>query len=516
MNTPQHIIKILLLFFFWNSYVSAQDPDESVYISNPDTDTLFYCGSPVAVAPGIIIENFDVVDPTDGIKISIDNYVPGEDALFYTGTAFDWEWDANLGNLEITGQGSAAELQEAIRNVFYENTSGNPVTEFRSISISLLDADYLPETGHFYRFIPQVDIAWDEARDAAAELTYYGLQGYLATITSEAENDFIWTKIDGLGWIGATDKDNEGTWEWATGPEAGTVFWQGNASGAPVGDNYSNWSEGEPNDNYGEDYAHINQDSNKEDKTWNDLRIGGDGIPGSAYRSQGYVVEFGGMPDDPELKLSASAVIGVNQVPEFLIQDFDTLVCGKQVQQLNIQVDQGIFTVLRPLDDNSIVRDSTSLSPTVEVTENGRYRFELEVYSVEQCSGADTITISFQNQPVAGLNLAEAACVDYNLPLSFRGEVEDDAFFEWYSNDTVYTSGVNLDSLIIPVGEGVSNRTVGLKVIENGCADSVQIPVTVKPRVQIKADPPEGCTPLDVQFNYSATEAIEETSWDIG
>src|SRR4051812_25667561 len=33
--------------------------------------------------------------------------------------------------------------------------------------------------------------SWTEARQAADSMTYQGLQGYLATVTSQAENDFL-------------------------------------------------------------------------------------------------------------------------------------------------------------------------------------------------------------------------------------------------------------------------------------------------------------------------------------
>jgi hypothetical protein len=131
----------------------------------------------------------------------------------------------------LTGLGTDEELQDAVRHVFYENTSSSPSELTRSLSISLIDADYLPYTGHFYRYIPLIDVTWKVARDSAANMEYFKLRGYLATITSSIENDFIWSKIDGVGWIGASDEDIEGTWKWVTGPENGEIFWRGNQTG---------------------------------------------------------------------------------------------------------------------------------------------------------------------------------------------------------------------------------------------------------------------------------------------
>jgi PKD repeat protein len=515
MNNPTQTLRILFLLLLPCSLIWAQDPDQPIRIDNLTTDTLFYCGDPVAVAPGIVIENFVVSKPSDGIKISIVNYLEGEDRLFYTGGQFQSNWDANAGNLELTGLGTADELEEAVRQVFYENTSGNPSTELRSISISLLDADFLPESGHFYQYIQQVDITWHEARAAAAALRYYGLVGYLATITSEAENDFIWSKIDGLGWIGASDEDVEGEWKWVTGPEAGTLFWQGDASGMPVNNRYSSWSEGEPNNNYEEDYAHINQDPNKSDKTWNDLAPGGDGIPGSAYQSRGYVVEFGGMPNDPEIQLSASAVIGINELPQEPIINFDAMVCGDDVQELEVITDPDVFSILIPLE-NAQVSSETSGNPVVEVEDYGMYRFVLQTYKQIRCSRYDTIEISFNPIPVARLNIDDAVCVEPNLQLAYVGDVRNEAVYSWYSNDTIFDSGLGLVSVEIPVGSGILNQSVGLHINDNGCVDSIRVPVTVKPVIDFSADVTEGCSPLKVQFNYSANEIIDQYLWNFG
>lgn len=110
--------------------------------------------------------------------------------------------------------------------------------------------------GHSYEFI-QLDeaISWTDARAAALSMTFNGESGYLVNITSAAEQEFVvnltpgvWIPSDPLqndGWIGATDKDVEGDWTWADGPEAGMVFWRGDASGSLVAPFvYENWGSG--------------------------------------------------------------------------------------------------------------------------------------------------------------------------------------------------------------------------------------------------------------------------------
>ncbi|MDB2425647.1 prepilin-type N-terminal cleavage/methylation domain-containing protein [Litoricolaceae bacterium] len=90
------------------------------------------------------------------------------------------------------------------------------------------------EAPHFYKFIPNENdsdpIDWTQSETAAEGSTYCGLQGYLATITSREENDFIFSRFiqdDGsplAGWIGGSDADNEGEWKWRGGPEDGVIF----------------------------------------------------------------------------------------------------------------------------------------------------------------------------------------------------------------------------------------------------------------------------------------------------
>lgn len=144
--------------------------------------------------------------------------------------------------------------------------------------------------GHWYEFIDG-RFDWFSARDAAAAMTHMGMPGYLATITSAAEQAFL----DGLdpgtpngAWLGGSDADVEGVWRWVTGPEAGQLF------------TYTEWSPGEPNNSGNEDYLHGWFNPN-----WND-------VPASYIT--GYVVEFSDtarVPLPAALPLMAGALGGL-------------------------------------------------------------------------------------------------------------------------------------------------------------------------------------------------------------
>ena len=107
-----------------------------------------------------------------------------------------------------------------------------------------------PQNGHHYKIF-QNPMSWHEA-----EVFCQNQGGYLATLTSQSENDFVYNNLiasaSSYVWLGGTDEGSEGNWRWVTG-EA----WQ-----------FTNWKSGEPNNLYdGEHFLHAYNDNN----LWNDL-----------------------------------------------------------------------------------------------------------------------------------------------------------------------------------------------------------------------------------------------------
>ncbi len=280
------------------------------------TGNQLYCpGSNLPVVETISITDMD--DTTlNEVSVQISSgYINGEDLLTLTGShpTITATWSAVEGKLTLAGPSTLTAFGAAVAAVEYSSSATNP-SGTRDFSITIGDPNFLPSTGHYYEFIPDVGITWTDARDAAALRTYYGLQGYLVTLTSEAEAIFSGEQAVGVGWIGASDATTEGDWQWVTGPEAGTSFWSGGVGGTEL--IYAYWNGGEPNNCCGgEHYAHITDPSVVRGTggpgSWNDLPLaGGSGT----YAPQGYVVEYGGTPGDPIIDVSASTSITIDNI----------------------------------------------------------------------------------------------------------------------------------------------------------------------------------------------------------
>jgi len=228
-------------------------------------------------------------------------------------------WDAAAGKLKLYSPTSVrilyTDFVAALKDISYSNADASPSGN-RTFSITLGQANYLPSTGHYYQYVSNTGITWSAAKAQAESLRYYGLKGYLATLLSLEEAKLCGEQANGAGWVGGTDENTEGVWKWVTGPEGlansgnGIVFWNGLANGSSP--NFAYWNINEPNQLGNEDYAHITAPGVGIAGSWNDLSNTGEAS--GNYQPKGFIVEYGGMPGDPILELSASTSITIAQL----------------------------------------------------------------------------------------------------------------------------------------------------------------------------------------------------------
>ncbi|RYY54650.1 MAG: hypothetical protein EOO05_20110, partial [Chitinophagaceae bacterium] len=194
-------------------------------------------------------------------------------------TGITSSYNAATGVLSISGNGTAAQYQQLLRNVTFRTTSS--VTTARSVVFQAGDGTVQLYNNHYYKLISG-GLGFTAAKALAASQTLFGWTGYLPAITTAGENSFIFNSI-GKGWIGASDDyteinaalgtstfanqaASENRWYWVTGPEKGTQF----STGATIiSGQYAAWNSGEPNNSSGENFAENVYPNNG---SWNDAQ----------------------------------------------------------------------------------------------------------------------------------------------------------------------------------------------------------------------------------------------------
>lgn len=423
-----------------------------------------------------IVTNMSITDPDDvgiaAMYIQISSgYVFGQDVLTLTGIhpTITSSWNATEGKLTLSGiSGDPTYLQfkAAIESVVFTNTALNPSGQ-RIFSITIGQANYLESTNHYYQYIPNTGISWTNAKNAAAASTYYGLQGYLATITTVEEVQISGIQVTGAGWIGGSDEANEGVWKWVTGPELGTTFWNGGINGSSP--NFAFWNANEPNNQGDEDYAHVTAPGVGQPGSWNDMT--NFGASGGDYQPKGYIVEYGGMPGDPILQISTTSIITIPIISNPLGANR----CGSGSVLLQVTSNIGSCNwYTTPTGGMPIFSGNSFTTPVLNTTTN----FYVDAFPIG-CSLGNRlqVTVTIIEVPVISFTTPNPVCQNTNITIQANTTI---GTINWYDSNTSLTPIFTGTSFTTPNLN--TSTTYYIEAVSNGClSNRVAISVQVVP-----------------------------------
>ncbi len=116
-------------------------------------------------------------------------------------------WNANEAQININrlsgGSANYTDIIAAVYDVVF--SSNNLDVGAKTFSLTAGSANYLASTDHYYDYVPSNLITWTDAKTTAESMNYFGLQGYLATLTTPDEAQIAGELSPGTGWIGASD-----------------------------------------------------------------------------------------------------------------------------------------------------------------------------------------------------------------------------------------------------------------------------------------------------------------------
>jgi hypothetical protein len=350
MNKIVNLLRFtFILVLVMNSLALITAANASQSISLPSS---FNATTSFSTVSGISVSNYTDVQATISV---VNGYVKiGTTSNLSVPTGYGsaaWTSDTSR---EIAFSGTQSAVNTALASLQYK-ASAIGVADTITVTTFVAGSAYNSANGNFYEVIDNGSaINWEDARCKAkygpsssftgtpnsssnngtsrlnsdqcnnnsSRRTLGGLNGYLATITSLDEHNFIRGKLSNTGWIGGSDLDSEGTFVWMDGPERGQVFWtpslassnsrrglfdvSGAVSGFTYGSGRFNYfSDGEPNDAGGrEHFAEFGFGTAGVGGSWNDCQ--------NACNRTRYIVEYG---DDGGSLSGASGTIAVRTVP---------------------------------------------------------------------------------------------------------------------------------------------------------------------------------------------------------
>ena len=348
-----------------------------------------------------------------GFRVQISQTYTSGDVLGYTGTlptGITQSWNSTTGILSFNGTTTAANWQTLLRTVTFRSTSTTCYANQRRVTFVAGLVYYNPLTSHFYEYVSG-NTTWTNSYTVSSAKSYFGRAGYLATMMSEAENNFVWKLMANDAWMGASDDYGyintakgstvyasqsaaEGKWHWVTGPEKGQNFSNGNTpSTTLVSGMYHKWAGGEPNgtsEAFGQFYS-----SNS--GQWNDL---------ANSTLPGYICEYGDMPGDLTTSVTISTRnITISNGSSGYISGGDINVCsGSNSTTLTLNSMSGSVVRWESSLDNfftagtTITGTSSSITVT-NLTKTTYYRAIVNSTSPVSCSGLATSSTFLSVKP---------------------------------------------------------------------------------------------------------------------
>lgn len=434
----------------YSSFTFTDIPEaSSVNLSGSATVDSIDAGVAKAVDPTLTVTGNA---PIRDFTVSVSGSYTSGDELNYTGELPDGVttdgFDYNTGVIVFKGITTVAEWQKFLRTITFASTTSLCFPEKRQITFVPGSKNYNPLTGHFYEYINEGK-TWSEAKAAAASRSFFGREGYLVTITSAAENNFMWKILSADSWIGCSDNylqindatastvyadqtSAEGNFYWVTGPEKGQLFSVQNAyqSGGvqPNAGRYYNWNSGEPNDCCGsgvgeEDYGEIYSSSGG---GWNDL-------PNTSVLP--YLVEYGGMPGDNTAdNIVFTKELYLKSAPGGTISGGNVDVCaGTNSTTLTVTNLDGTVVRWESSEDNffteGTVINETSTSLTVNnISKTTYYRAIVNTNSPASCSELTTSSTAIrvtETEPGTIVAVNNTICTGSDAALTLFGNKGD-------------------------------------------------------------------------------------------
>ena len=350
---------LLISFLGFGQQVNAPDPKSFTQSTNGQDASGFVLNG--FGATETLLASISLVNPPSGTTFYLDRL----DGLT---PASGFTLNGNKTRLVVTG--TMANINIALANLKVNTGSikGN-VQISVAATVNPIGFFYNGVNGHFYRPLTTTAdrTTYTNARSRSLATTFKGQQGYLVTITSTSEEEFIRVNVPATNvWFAATDEVIDGRWVVDAGPEKGTLMkTQNGQTAGNIQGVYNNWCPGEPNGSNGsENYAVAKWNGAA---CWNDL---------SNNWNNPYVIEYGTWtnPDDATFTdFFANSVIHSNG--EILRAQFN-FTFGQSI-------DETKFTTKLLAQSNNQYSPTTNVSRTL----NGLGR-------VDMTSDLDTIRIA--------------------------------------------------------------------------------------------------------------------------